>query len=59
MGGKIWSQDIFACMAKKKKKKLKQTELLSERKSYEEKILFMNQTELFNKIVYILSKFLI
>ena len=46
-------------MAKKKEKKLKQTELLSERKSYEEKILFMNQTELFNKIVYILSKFLI
>ena len=59
MGGKIWSHDIFACMAKKKEKKLKQTELLSERKSYEEKILFMNQTELFNKIVYILSKFLI
>ena len=35
---KIWSHDILACTAKK----CKQTELLSERKSYEEKkILFM------------------
>ena len=38
MRGKIGSHDIFACTAKKKKReKSKQTELLSERKSYEEK----------------------
>ena len=58
MGSKFEAM-IFSLVWQKKKKKLKQTELLSERKSYEEKILFMNQTELFNKIVYILSKFLI
>ena len=40
MRGKIGSHDVFTCTAKKKKKKKKskQTELLSERKSYEEKI---------------------
>ena len=35
MRGEIGGHDIFACTAKKKK--CKQTELLSERNSYEEK----------------------
>ena len=34
MHGKIWGHDISACTAKEN---CKQTELLSERKSYEEK----------------------
>ena len=56
MHGKIWSHDIFACTAKK----CKQTELLSERKSYEEKrYCTWKQIELFNQILYILSKFII
>ena len=48
--GKIRSHDILACTAKQ----CKQTELLSERKSYEEKkYCSSNEIELFNQIVYI------